>query len=256
MIGRSDIDECATEKDECNENAACTNNVGSYTCAYNIGFEGTGRICEDINECETGDNTFTGFDALCQNLSNTYDCGCPDGYNLDVTILPGEVISMGCSDVNECPDNPGDVNGACPNSDGSYSCSCNDGYSGDGFTCEDVNECGAGVCGDNTAFTNRQASFACAYPVGFEGGAMDGCTDISECCDADLNACDVNSMYIDFEGGYSCECLTGYSGDGVKCTDINECANPENVPAHSTCANTDASFVITCNTGFQMTDDQ
>ena len=47
MIGRSDIDECATEKDECNENAACTNNVGSYTCAYNIGFEGTGRICED-----------------------------------------------------------------------------------------------------------------------------------------------------------------------------------------------------------------
>ena len=63
---------------------------------------------------------------------------------------------------------------------------------------------------------------------------MDGCTDICECCDADLNACDVNSMCIDFEGGYSYECLTGYSGDGVKCTDINECANPENVLAHST----------------------
>ena len=55
MIGRSDIDECATEKDECDENAACTIYVGSYTCACNIGFEGTGRICEDINECETGD---------------------------------------------------------------------------------------------------------------------------------------------------------------------------------------------------------
>ena len=35
------------------------------------------------------------------------------------------------------------------------------------------------------------------------------------------------TMCIDFEGGYSCECLTGYSGDGVKCTDINECANLE-----------------------------
>ena len=40
----------------------------SYNCACNIGFEGTGRICEDINECETGDNTCTGFDALCQNF--------------------------------------------------------------------------------------------------------------------------------------------------------------------------------------------
>ena len=46
------------------------------------------------------------------------------------------------------------------------------------------------------------------------------------------------------------------SGDGVTCTDINECANPENVPAHSIRANTDGSFVIICNTGFQMADDQ
>ena len=30
MIGCSDIDECTTEKDECDENAACTNNVGIF----------------------------------------------------------------------------------------------------------------------------------------------------------------------------------------------------------------------------------
>ena len=75
-------------------------------------------------------------------------------------------------------------------------------------------------------------------------------------CDADLNAYDVNSTCIDFEGGYSCECPTGYSDDGIKCTDTNECGNPENVPARSTCTNIDVSIVITCNTGFQMTDDQ
>ena len=130
--------------------------------------------------------------------------------------------------MNECFDNPCDVNGACANSDDSYNCSCNDGYSGDGFTCD------AGICGDNTACTNRPGSFSCACLDGFEGDAIDGCTYICEFCDADLNACDVNSMCIDFEGGYSYECLTGYSGDGVKCTDIDECANPENVLAHST----------------------
>ena len=75
MIGCSDIDECATGKDECDENAACTNNIGSYTCACNIGFQGTGRICEYINECETGATTCTGVDDLCHNLPATHDFG-------------------------------------------------------------------------------------------------------------------------------------------------------------------------------------
>ena len=98
------------------------------------------------------------MNGACTNTDSSYECACNFGYSGD-----GKV----CEDVHECLDNPCDVNGACANSDGSYSCSCNDGYSGDGLTFEDD----------------------------FEGDAMDGCTDICECCDADLNACDVNYVH-------------------------------------------------------------
>ena len=77
-IGCIDIDGCATEKDEYDENAACTNNVDSYTCACNVGFEGTGRICEDINQCETDDSICNGVDALYQNFPGAYIYRCPN----------------------------------------------------------------------------------------------------------------------------------------------------------------------------------
>ena len=66
------------KKNEYDENAACTNNVDSYTCACNVGFEGTGRICEDINQCETDDSICNGVDALYQNFPGAYIYRCPN----------------------------------------------------------------------------------------------------------------------------------------------------------------------------------
>jgi hypothetical protein len=43
--GCIDIDECATNADDCNANAACTNVAGSFTCACNAGYDGDGRTC-------------------------------------------------------------------------------------------------------------------------------------------------------------------------------------------------------------------
>ena len=39
----SDIDECTTEADDCDTNAACTNNMGSFACACNDGYTGDGK---------------------------------------------------------------------------------------------------------------------------------------------------------------------------------------------------------------------
>ncbi len=42
----ADVDECTEGTDNCNANAACTNTVGSFTCACNEGFSGDGVDCE------------------------------------------------------------------------------------------------------------------------------------------------------------------------------------------------------------------
>ncbi len=41
----SDIDECATNTDNCNENALCTDVEGSFECVCNTGFSGDGVSC-------------------------------------------------------------------------------------------------------------------------------------------------------------------------------------------------------------------
>ena len=41
-----DIDECATDADNCDDtNGICTNTEGSFTCACNTGFNGDGVTC-------------------------------------------------------------------------------------------------------------------------------------------------------------------------------------------------------------------
>ena len=41
----SDINECETAN-PCDSNAACTDTVGSFTCACNTGFMGDGLSCQ------------------------------------------------------------------------------------------------------------------------------------------------------------------------------------------------------------------
>ena len=41
----SDIDECAREEDNCDDNAACTDTDGSFNCTCSNGYEGSGVNC-------------------------------------------------------------------------------------------------------------------------------------------------------------------------------------------------------------------
>ena len=43
-----DIDECASDTDNCHANAVCTNRIGSFTCQCQSGYTGDGVICDGI----------------------------------------------------------------------------------------------------------------------------------------------------------------------------------------------------------------
>ncbi|KAL2479437.1 Wall-associated receptor kinase 2 [Abeliophyllum distichum] len=55
-----------------------------------------------------------------------YRCNCSTGYEGSPYLSPG------CTDIDECKNNPCDENGICTNTPGNFSCSCKRGYAGDG----------------------------------------------------------------------------------------------------------------------------
>ena len=45
IISQLDMDECVEDTDDCDVNAVCENNIGSYFCECAEGWTGNGTIC-------------------------------------------------------------------------------------------------------------------------------------------------------------------------------------------------------------------
>ncbi|KAL5457061.1 hypothetical protein EMCRGX_G034297 [Ephydatia muelleri] len=75
------------------------------------------------------------------------------------------------------------------------------------------------------------------------------CEDIDEC--NGNNSCGMNANCTNTIGSYQCSCLVGFEGDGVNCTNINECGRGTNgCSKNATCRDTIGSYTCSCNPGF------
>lgn len=56
----------------------------------------------------------------------------------------------------------------------------------------------------------------------------------------------------------TCTCLAGFTGNGLQCSDLDECASPgaHNCSANSSCVNTQGSYTCVCLDGFRETPGQ
>merc|ERR1712131_403772 len=108
-------------KSECDPNAICTNTIGSHICQCPQGFldeDGTGRKCEDIDECTTI-RPRCHHQGHCVNYPGSYACECKEGYSGDGTTF--------CNDIDECTSpehNPCSQYATCANTVGSVTCEC------------------------------------------------------------------------------------------------------------------------------------
>ncbi|KAM6159000.1 signal peptide, CUB and EGF-like domain-containing protein 2 isoform 4-T4 [Rhynchocyon petersi] len=114
-----DVDECAQGLDDCHANALCQNTPTSYKCSCKPGYQGEGRQCEDIDECENELNGGCVHD--CLNIPGNYRCTCFDGFMLAHD-------GHNCLDVDECLENNGGCQHTCVNVMGSYECRCKEGF--------------------------------------------------------------------------------------------------------------------------------
>uniref|UniRef100_A0A8C2AAL2 Signal peptide, CUB domain, EGF-like 1 n=1 Tax=Cyprinus carpio TaxID=7962 RepID=A0A8C2AAL2_CYPCA len=144
----------------------CQNTPKSFKCICKTGYNGDGKHCEDMDECENDYNGGCVHD--CINIPGNYRCTCYDGF-----MLADD--GHNCLDVDECLDNNGGCQQICVNNMGSYECQCKDGFflsdnqhtcihrSDDGMNCMNKNHGCAHICRETP-----KGGVACECRPGFE----------------------------------------------------------------------------------------
>eukprot|EP00731_Ephydatia_muelleri_P031793 Em0023g300a len=169
-----------------------------------------------------------------------------------VTCTNADTVGAVCEDIDECLTNNGGCAQNCTNTTGSYYCSCNTSYvlGSDGHACNDIDECSAANGGCQQLCNNTVGSFFCACQIGYSLQPNGfNCTDVNEC--NGNNSCGMNANCTNTIGSYQCSCLVGFEGDGVNCSNINECGRGTNgCSKNATCHDTIGSYTCSCNPGF------
>jgi hypothetical protein len=221
---------------DCHRFATCKNTAGSYTCQCNEGFTGNGySSCLDISDCYG--QCEHGF---CSDLgTGHFRCTCDNGYMdmmCDRNINECATFTHNCARFAQCTD-----------TDGSFTCACNGGWSGDGYAegsgCKDIDDCASDPCDYGDCTDEGAAAYTCECAEGFTDFNCD--FDINECYLKTHN-CHVDARCVNVPGGYFCRCLSGWEGDGLTCTDLDDCDPDPCDPIHGTCEDLGPNLYV-CN---------
>ncbi|KAL1533821.1 putative wall-associated receptor kinase-like 16 [Salvia divinorum] len=127
--------------------------------------------------------------------------------------------------------------------------SCEAAQGSDGYAC---------LSGNSRCYNHGNGyGYRCVCEEGYQGSAylVDGCQDINECANSNLQGCMEKASCTNTIGNYTCSCPKGYSGNGRGpngCIDIDECADSSlsNCMKKEYCTNTLGNYTCTCPEGY------
>ncbi|KAL4225593.1 signal peptide protein [Mactra antiquata] len=279
--GRRSGNGCKNGTLKCHPDAECIDGeFRGARCRCKKGFHGTGRFCEDTDECAYKNGGCVHF---CHNTKGNYSCECKNGFQLDID-------GKNCVDKNECFENKGGCQHQCKNTLGGYECKCNQGYSlePDGKKCKVGTYCQKYRGCEHSCRTTPQGSVICTCRNGFKlhsntktciqtckignGGCQHVCTDKQDgvtcscaidyilssdnkTCTATCNVSNggCSKKCKDTKSGPVCTCPDGYElhQDEKSCLDINECAVNNGNCSHN-CTNVAGSYTCDCPKGHEV----
>ncbi|KAK3278897.1 hypothetical protein CYMTET_13197 [Cymbomonas tetramitiformis] len=255
-----DADECSVNNGDCDLRTNCTNTEGGYECGEcPAGYLGSGATgCILSTSCEEDNGGCHDTVTCTQGDDGDVACGeCPDGYT--GTGATGCVDEDGCAELEcyagvHCEDvrAPG-TGAACGD--------CPAGLIGDGLLCyEDPCWSSNGGCDlqvSCTAEADAPMGRLCgSCPAGYSDMYGDGtvCEDTNAC---NPNGCHPGVTCADRKApdeGFDCgECPEGFTGDGVNCADVDECASDAAACDPLTaCSNVEGGYECTpCPDGYR-----
>ncbi|RMX36464.1 hypothetical protein pdam_00010052, partial [Pocillopora damicornis] len=112
---------------------------------------------------------------------------------------------------------------------------------------------------NSTHNSNKMNVLECGCLNGYTGTL---CESDLDACEANLNPCYPGVKCIDLPppaniSGYKCgPCPNGFTGDGSKCRDFDECLQGSNGGCSQVCINTPGSFTCDCRKGYLLKIDQ
>ena len=221
---------------ECSSLDICINTYGGYDCQLECGFNEVFTDCIDVPNYDCRSLVWDIFDgwiveASVQDISSEKcdsGCKCREGFYLDDS---GHCVTPEDCDLNICKTNPnicGD-HGFCISDSAEVECDCEEGYEWQNMTYFDE---------------------------------MSYCVDINECLDGACSGIQ-NSVCVNLQGSYSCECSAGFEKTKAgfdkefRCLDVDECRDPSTcLGDNRTCRNTPGSYLCGCEPGYFNLDNE
>ncbi|XP_066302866.1 von Willebrand factor D and EGF domain-containing protein-like [Branchiostoma lanceolatum] len=168
------------------------------------------------------------------------ECGASDAQNFTFITM-----ACPCQNNGRCVPDPN-----MPRGQGQYVCEC-PGYTGQ--WCEqEIDECQSNPCHNGTC-VDLINGFKCTCDADHVGEFCH--IDVDDKCG--LQPCFPGVLCINVAGGFECgDCPEGFTGNGIICEDVDECALDTTNDCSYVCENTPGSYRCTCSAGFFLINDQ